>query len=66
MHQRGGLLAQRFGYRRVRMPQAANGDAAERIQVLLVLVIPKPCALTANKSDRLAFVGMHQCIAHVA
>ena len=54
------LFAQRRGHRRVRVAEAANGDAGDGVEITPALVIPQPRAFAVREGDRQARVVLYQ------
>ena len=63
-HQPAGLFADRGGDRGMGVSEVADGDAAERIQVLPALVVPQQRTFAAGEGHRQTLVGVHQGMAH--
>ena len=59
-----GLLGDGAGHLRMGMAKAADGNAAERVQVLPALGVPEPDALAPLEFNREAGIGRHKMICH--
>src|SRR6476619_6326800 len=62
MHQAAGLLANGLDHLRMAVPDRADRDPGDEVEVLLVVGVPKPGPLAAHELDGRPPVGLH----HVA
>jgi hypothetical protein len=59
-----GLIAQGVTHGGVRVPEPANRDAGQSIEVPVAVGVPEPRAFPALEARREATVGFHQVIGH--
>ncbi len=54
------LLSQRGDQARMRVAEAVDGDASQRIEIFFALLVEEPCTLAVGEGDREPVVGVHQ------